>query len=97
MTNFETHDKNDVDLPAVLRLLGVDSTGMTHQIDPTTQTVYATDDESVVVVDVSDRTVQSYVDHFADARGWDELRYDDRPFDEWLLDALELAPAQEVC
>lgn len=69
--------------------IGVDSKGRDHYADTALGAVWVVDDEIAHVE--AGASVSEWVDYVADGVGWETCTYDDRPFAEWLADALDKA------
>ena len=85
---FETTDEKPTDLPSRARNIGRDAEGATHYVVPGDRVYVVADGEIEREQSLHGRSLGTWVDYVADARGWDDLRYDDRSFGTWLADAL---------
>lgn len=84
MTTNETLSQERI---AALPLVGIDADGATHRFDPATDTVYVVADDATEHTEaLAEGQLPEWIDYVADRRGWDDLRYDERPTSMWLTD-----------
>jgi hypothetical protein len=85
---------NDADVESRTDLqnapLGIDAEGRVHEINPVAQMVVVRDDSLVEHREALDgRDVSEWIDYVAHECGWQDVRYSDESFGEWLAGELE--------
>lgn len=98
MTESEADTVETVALPRSAVHLGRDREGADHYLKPGTGVAVVRHEAAGDTLEHTEaldgRPVQEWVDYVAARRGWTVCKYDDRPLDEWLVDALSKGAAR---